>query len=718
MRFHLGPIPSSPDFQPDESWNSLNEFSPWAMQAAALSLGLAFTIFLATLWWAFTPLGELDLSFSELFFLILGQIVVHELIHAFASPKCGRSHNTVVGFWPSKLLFYAHYSGELTRNRFLVILLLPFIIISLVPLLFSFLLQTACSWIAFLSVFNGLASCLDIYGAGMILAQIPRNAVIRNQGWKTYWKSADENVPKTGFSATWHKAFLSLLLPMLLISLIYIEEDLRGWWDWQNVKATSEHEGENFDYASVVPPPVPDQLNFALNPVVASCYAEWLDKRGHKIEPPNTNVINQLAMSILREHDYSMWPRIGVWSKGTLTNLKDWQAYYRASYTNLEGVVTNEFPTTPKQHTAAEDVLIALSKYDWAIEKLRQASKLPYSRFPLDYAKDHPFDELLPHLASEKHWLQVLEFRAIAELDLGQSQKALNDVELALFLINSLHDEPILISQLVRAAQTQITLQIIFEGLAKHRWSNAQLVAIQEELGKLDFLADYQFAMRGERNFALARIEYLGRRRNFTDFSGWRFDDDENIVSMSMDRLTYWVGAAFFHSLPKGWFDLAEADVANMHRQWSLRAANVHQHQVFPKIVSGATAYVRHSPLKPWDLLSRIMVPDQEIPVLKFAYEQSSVDMALIGCALERYRLAKMEYPKSLDELAPHFITQLPHDVVGGKPLKYRRQNKETFVLYSIGWNETDDGGKVVLDEDDSVDIKKGDWVWHYPDAH
>jgi subtilase family serine protease len=56
----------------------------------------------------------------------------------------------------------------------------------------------------------------------------------------------------------------------------------------------------------------------------------------------------------------------------------------------------------------------------------------------------------------------------------------------------------------------------------------------------------------------------------------------------------------------------------------------------------------------------------------------------------------------------------LPHDIINGQPLHYRRTADGQFVLYSIGWNETDDGGVVVLNKGSSstVDINRGDWVW------
>ena len=63
----------------------------------------------------------------------------------------------------------------------------------------------------------------------------------------------------------------------------------------------------------------------------------------------------------------------------------------------------------------------------------------------------------------------------------------------------------------------------------------------------------------------------------------------------------------------------------------------------------------------------------------------------------------------------PQFIAKLPHDVINGQPLKYRRNADGSFTLYSVGWNETDDGGTVVMTtgKTPSVDPKKGDWVWN-----
>lgn len=101
----------------------------------------------------------------------------------------GRSPHSILGFWPSRVLFYAHYDGEMTRNRFIAILLMPFVVISVVPLLVSAVAQVTSGWVAYISAFNALLACGDMLGAGMVVFQIPATAIVRNQGWRTYWRA-------------------------------------------------------------------------------------------------------------------------------------------------------------------------------------------------------------------------------------------------------------------------------------------------------------------------------------------------------------------------------------------------------------------------------------------------------------------------------------------------------------------------------------------------
>ena len=227
------------------------------------------------------------------------------------------------------------------------------------------------------------------------------------------------------------------------IMLFYAEEDWRGIHAWNRFAREWAAKGEHFDLASRVPPPVPDEQNFALTPVVFSCYGQVLDRTSHEIRPHNTNLVNRLDMDIYGRW-YDMTNECGYWNEQTKTDLKVWQSYYR----NM-AAKTNLFPVAPHLQSPAADVLLALSRYDATIGELRQAAQLPYSRFPLAYGQENPITILLPHLNPLQHCAQVLQLRAIAELQNGPSELALDDVKLMLRLADSIRTEPCWISHMV-----------------------------------------------------------------------------------------------------------------------------------------------------------------------------------------------------------------------------------------------------------------------------
>jgi hypothetical protein len=104
-------------------------------------------------------------------------------------------------------------------------------------------------------------------------------------------------------------------------------------------------------------------------------------------------------------------------------------------------------------------------------------------------------------------------------------------------------------------------------------------------------------------------------------------------------------------------------------------------------------------------LLAAVGMPNCSRAMQSAARNQTRVNLALVACALERHRLARGEYPATLDALTPQFLEKIPHDLIGGAPLKYQRMADGKFLLYSIGWNETDDGGK-------NSSVLDGDWMW------
>jgi hypothetical protein len=487
-----------------------------------------------------------------------------------------------------------------------------------------------------------------------------------------------------------------------LIALFYAEEDLRGWHTWNQFKRAWEAKGEHFNLASVVPPPVPEDQNFAMTPIVFTSYGQILTRDGKLIpaEKRDEHFVVRMRMPLTQD---SPTPTncAGDRVKGTFTRLDGWQSYYRELAAR-----TNVFPVSAQPQSPAADVLLALSKYDGVIEELRAANRLPQSRYPINYDSESPFMIYLPHLAPLKGCAVVLQLRSLAELQNGQPDKAVDDVRLALQLADRVRTEPLLISHLVRIAMVQLMLQPVWEGLAQHQWSDAQLVSLDAELAKLDFPASWRLSMQGELGGQADEMELLRRHPE-------RVEELEGLRDFFGKKTDVCLPPALVARLvPAGWFYQNQYRSARLLEEDLVPVADTSRGTFSPSVMRHAEAVVAAETAGPFKLFERLILPAVGQSATRMAYGQASVDLARTAMALERCRLARGAGPESLEALAPRFIAKVPHDVISGQPLKYRREADSQFVLYSVGWNETDDGGVAGIDKDGAVDTQSGDWIW------
>ena len=516
-------------------------------------------------------------------------------------------------------------------------------------------------------------------------------------------KDAQSFRNKSGAASLWLRGGL-LGLAVLIIGF-YTEEDWRGIHAWNRFAREWAAKGEHFDLASRVPPPMPDDQNFALTPVVFSCYGQMLGRTGHEIQPHNTNLVNRLDMDLYGRW-YDMTNECGYWNLQTKTDLKVWQSYYR----NM-AAKTNLFPVTPQPQSPAADVLLALSRYDAAIGELRQAAQLADSRFPLAYGQENPINILLPHLSPLKHCARVLQLRAIAELQNGQRELAVADVKLMLRLADSIRTEPFWVSHLVQLAILKLSFQPVWEGLAAHRWTDEQLVELDAIMARQDPLQDYLTAVRGDMAWRDDLIRYFQRHPGYmlSVFSGidGSIPTDSDLIHNVLGQL-----------IPIGWFDQNRLHCASYAENFCRPAADVQKHVFIPAFIYQAlnseSNLCQH--LTPKRMIAPLLLTETDGDADNFSFTQSSVDMARVAIALERYRLAQGEYPESLAALSPRYLNPVPHDVIGGQPLHYSGTGDGRFLLYSIGWNEQDDGGVIAkFDDLKRQKTDKGDWVWCYP---
>ena len=521
---------------------------------------------------------------------------------------------------------------------------------------------------------------------------------------------------------------LGLAVIFVPVALFYAREDWRGKNAWDKYRQAEEAKGEKFDFASFIPPPVPDEQNFALAPIVASCYSRYLDENGHRLQPENTNVVNRLDMKIggIQDQWLGNTNTLGSWQLSEVVNLPGWQYYYRtAGSTNYCTAGTNEFPLAPTPQSPGADVVLALSKYNSALEDLHQAANQhEKSRFPINYDSASPTALVQPHLYYFEDCGEVLELRAVAELADHQSGKALADIKLVMRLSDSIQNEPGFYSQLIRLALLRDIFQPIWEGATAHKWSDSQLADLEQEMGRLNLLTEYPFAMRSERAQNIATIEFMRRHRT----SAWncipmitylgRPDTYESPEPPEVQQPQNFALQLIPWLLPNGWFYSSEMTIGRIY-QPSLPAAGDDERAVISAAQSAESVKENESQHRcRWNLVALTVCPYFGRLAKFFIEEQASLNLARTACALERYSLAHGNYPENLNLLAPQFIEFVPHDIITGKSLHYRRTSDGRFQLYSIGWSGKDNGAIPGQYSEGEFDFRKGDLVWQYPAAN
>ena len=505
-----------------------------------------------------------------------------------------------------------------------------------------------------------------------------------------------ENPPNkpSVFKRFFRKTLFVLAALITLAALLLAEENWRGAHAWQSYKRAREAKGDRFDSARLIPPAAPDDQNFAATPYFAA-NLEASPEMPRKITGNEADLVeskdrNTSVLAKFQLPSPTDPPKRPAWQYGLAADMTRWAAAFQGA---------NPAPRAgnmgdPAQ--AAAFVLDQLKPLESALAEIQTASQRPFVRFNFPYEEfnDPRVISVLPaHLADLKRIYRILSLRAQAELVLGQSDKALNDVRVLFRVDDGVKDEPLIISQMVRWAGVAILLQPVCEGLAEQRWSDAQLGVLQERLRKTDILASTVLAFQGERDICCNpsfdrgymfppgwnRLEQLSENQNFDEALFPRIDLAAREINPGLNRS---IDLAFYKSHPTNYYI----------------SALLH-HRVLATMMAPA--------------LSR--VPE------KAAHAQNEEDLAMLACALERCRLATGQYPETLDALVPRFVAVLPHDIINGQPLKYRRSDKGRFILYSVGWNEKDDGGIIATipatkSRPARQDTLQGAWVLQYPE--
>jgi hypothetical protein len=352
---------------------------------------------------------------------------------------------------------------------------------------------------------------------------------------------------------------------------------------------------------------------------------------------------------------------------------------------------------------AAADYLKWSDQFIPVFDEIHGALQRPCAVLPGDYSV--PGTIPIPNFVALRAASQILAQRSQCHLLLQDPDAAFREITLLHDLCRILQKPPkgkpeTLVEAMINVAISGLYVNAIADGLRMHVWSKSQLMAFQDQLKGINL--PYWVA-EGFRFEVAASVRTLGSATS-ADLFKYIFQGQPAFRSPD-----FWI----LKLVPRGWYYQNLALAARLSSK-NLEGIDPPDNLIHPQKVEHNTwelnRKLRHFSL--WSLWARIAIPNATKAIQNTAYSQTLANEAQIACALERYRLIDGDYPASLDVLVPQFIEQPPHDLIGGHPLHYRRTDNGKFVLYSVGWNERDDGGQPGLDRQGHEDHQFGDWVW------
>jgi len=380
--------------------------------------------------------------------------------------------------------------------------------------------------------------------------------------------------------------------------------------------------------------------------------------------------------------------------------LKEWLVGHSLDFVRISEVLNkNRKQTTAPEAgnnadiTPAAKVLELLAPMDSVLFELRRAAKeRPESQMARPAAiTGDPWTRVILKFQFNRIIGTALTLHASSSIAEHHSEVAFDDVMAGLKFsrgFSSLTDVGI-IDTMCGVLFLKQSLLPIWQGLQQHAWSDEQLARMQQEIARVDLFDSLDQALQTERAMHINMLEYVPLSKVYhLTRDGWILRlvprgwlQQNKIALCEMSAPTFPILAA--RSTPDFLTKLSNADK-------------------FPE------GYGRFP--NPYSFIAEMSIPATRKITQNITSTQAFLTLGETACALERHWLAHGNYPGSLAELVPTYLNKTPADIINGQPLHYQRTENGKFILYSIGLDGKDDGGK-------PVDINhpygaEGDWAW------
>ncbi|MFI4910810.1 MAG: hypothetical protein ACIAQZ_03985 [Sedimentisphaeraceae bacterium JB056] len=361
------------------------------------------------------------------------------------------------------------------------------------------------------------------------------------------------------------------------------------------------------------------------------------------------------------------------------------------SYVDLSEIVDGKkFNTRKMQDYSAisqEDEIVIrewIEANQKSIDYFEAGSLKPY--FYREYTSEtgEVVTMLVPHLSEWRSLTRVILWRAYFAASDGDFKSAFDDLLVSYRASKHRYSRKTLIEQLVGLACLKYSNMTLLNIVNDFDVPQDDLVYIKDELSKIKERFDFMLDFEGEKYLALDEVQrsivetpigghfYLKRAR----FSAYKAMYGElNSVSDNLKVL-------FAFPDKEKQFEVIDSFYDKM-KNYS---------KTPPYMIDDLESILRESSSQ-YFLLGNLSEPFARCILTNYR-TQADFDAANLILALHVYKADKGVYPDSLTPLlCDGYIQEIPVNPFSGERLVYSREG-DSFVLYSFGVDETDDGGK------------------------
>jgi hypothetical protein len=321
-------------------------------------------------------------------------------------------------------------------------------------------------------------------------------------------------------------------------------------------------------------------------------------------------------------------------------------------------------------------------------------------RFPL--TAKHGSAMLLVHLAPVKNLSQALAARMLVELRKERYSAAWTNLLALTRLATAWDPEASEVSHLVRFNLARMAWKAAWQALQAHNWTQEQLLALQHEWEAPDFFKGLPETVAFTRACA---VDNCIRERQTPLAPGPPLKDTlkealDSPLSIPAQAKYRWERAEY--GSVGTYQDEHDLLLFFRDRELELRkaitASNWLQMRALPGVLSEVPFRSKYPSRMQIILNTRQIGLGFQLEGKSFLGRAAETEarrrLVITAIGLERYRIANGSYPKDLQSFGPDVLKSVPVDFMDGQRLRYRLTESGAFVLYSVGLDCTDDGGK------------------------